>query len=83
MSLPNPLLSDGDIVLVQDKSYQFASLIWDIWSEDPLKAAIIRAILGCQSNMSFHRFSRIISVALGQYRVRFLISFHWELRKCY
>ena len=45
MFLPKPVLSNDDIVVVQDGPHQSASLIWNAWSKDPIKAAVIRAIL--------------------------------------
>ena len=72
MVLPTPVLSDGDIVEVLGSSDDAATLIWNTWSQDPIKAAVLQAILLCLSNIfyySVYRFSSIFSVALGQNRV--------------
>ena len=72
MALPTPVLSDGDIVKVEGMSYETASLIWNTWSQDPIKAAVLQAILPCQSTVIYdyvYGFSSIFSVALGQNRV--------------
>ena len=71
MALPTPVLSDGDIVEVQGSSDESARLIWNTWSQDPIKAAVLQAILLCLPNViydSFFGFS-VFSVALGQNRV--------------
>ena len=66
MTLPKPLLSYDDIVEVQDSSYQSASLIWNTWSEDPIKATVLRAVLSCQNKLPYYYFGWDMSVALGQ-----------------
>ena len=63
MFLPKPLLSNDDIVIVQDSSRRSASLIWNAWSKDPIKAAFIRAILAC---MESWRFRADMAIALHQ-----------------
>ena len=72
MALPTPVLSDGDIVEVWGSSDESATLIWNTWSQDPIKATVLQAIL-IRPSMSVHSsvygFSSIFSVALGQYRV--------------
>jgi hypothetical protein len=80
MSLPTPVLSCDDVVMVQDYSYQSARVIWKNWSRDPIKAAVLRAILSHQSRLENDNdrvdndyFSKVMSVALGQNRV---CSFH-------
>ena len=72
MALPTPVLSDGDSVEVEGRSYESARLIWNTWSQDPIKAAVLQAMLLCLSNVShysFFNFGSLISVALGQNRV--------------
>ena len=72
MALPTPVLSDGDIVKVADRSYKSASLIWNTWSQDPIKAAVLQAILLSLPSViydSAYSFRSIFSVALGQNRV--------------
>ena len=71
MALPTPVLSDGDIVKVEGRSYESASLIWNTWSQDPIKAAVLQATLSCPLDPRYDLlpFRWIISVALGQNRV--------------
>ena len=71
MSLPTPVLSDGDIVEVRDSSEESARLIWNTWSQDPIKAAVLQAILPCLSNVIYKSVFDfdIFSLALGQNRV--------------
>jgi len=68
MALPEPVLSSADIAGIQSISYESASLIWTTWSQDPIKAAVLRAILSCHDRLHGHSraFCWIISVALGQ-----------------
>ena len=71
MALPTPVLSDGDIVEVRGISDESARLIWNTWSQDPIKAAVLQAILLSLSNVfeySIYGLSNF-SVALGQNRV--------------
>ena len=75
MALPTPVLSDGDIVEVQSTSDESARLIWNTWSQDPTKAAVLQSILYCRARTSYFYFSNfhaVISMALGQNRVSFL-----------
>ena len=72
MALPTPVLSDGDIVGGWGSSEESARLIWNTWSQDPIKAAVLPAILLCLSNVSHYSvfdLGILFSVALGQYRV--------------
>ena len=71
MSLPTPVLSDDDIVEVQSSSDESARLIWNTWSQDPVKAVVLHAMLSCLFDIPSHpvAFRWIISVALGQNKV--------------
>ena len=70
MALPTPVLSDGDIVEPQGTSFGSAWLIWSTWGQDPIKTAVIQAILSCQPSLPYRReFLKVISMALGQNRV--------------
>ena len=72
MALPTPVLSDGDIVEVQSSSDESAKLIWNTWSQDPTKAAVLQSILYCRARTYYYyyrHFYAVISVALGQNRV--------------
>jgi hypothetical protein len=68
MAIPEPLLSDDDIVEVQGNSYESASLIWNTWSQDPIKAAVLQAILP-KFDIALHWLHVVAPVALGQNRV--------------
>ena len=74
MALPTPVLSNDDILEVQSSSYESARLIWNTWSQDPIKAAVLHTVLSCQSRLRHYRkdFCGVISMALGQNRVCFL-----------
>ena len=71
MALPTPVLSDGDIIEAQSSSVEFARLIRSTWSQDPIKAAVLRAVLSCQAWVVWQseNVRRTFSVALGQRRV--------------
>ena len=71
MALPTPVLSDGDMLKVEGISYESASLIWNTWSQDPIKAVVVQAILSCQFNGLYYTtfFRWVVSRGLGQDRV--------------
>ena len=79
MALPTPVLSDGDIVKIEGFSHESARLIWNNWSQDPIKAAVLQAILSC-FYASYHssNFRWVVSRGLGQNRVCLL---HCSLSK--
>ena len=69
MSLPKPVLSvslDAVIVLSLNGPERSASLIWRIWSEDPIKAAVLRAMLSCQTRIRRPSFLQDMAPALCQ-----------------
>ena len=72
MFLPKPVLSNDDIVVVQNGSRQSASMIWEAWSKDPIRAAVIRAVLACMNSGSRHSFSFAMAAALHQSWVCFV-----------
>ena len=74
MSLPKPVLSNDDIVGIQDTEYQSSREIWNTWSKDPIKAAVLRAIVSCGISL-YTYFGQDISLALTQNTVCFLHSF--------
>jgi len=82
MALPEPVFPNHDIPVVQLNSYQTSSLIWNTWSEDPIKAAVLRAILSCSNKEIFYSFHWAVSRALGQNKVCFPIPAHLKWRKC-
>ena len=79
MALPTPVLSDGDIVEVEGRSYESAVLNWDTWSQDPTKVAVLQAILYCLEEGYYpSEFRWIVSIGLSQNRVCLL---HYSLLK--
>ena len=60
------MFSPQDIVEVQDKTYLSASKIWDFWSQDPVKTAVFRAVLTCESRVEYSEFCSDMAVALSQ-----------------
>ena len=72
MALPTPVISDGDIVGAWSSSDESARLIWNTWSQDPIKAAVLQTMLLCLSNVfhySVYNLGMLFSAALGQNRV--------------
>jgi hypothetical protein len=70
MSLPEPVLSYDD-VMIFNSLYHSAGVIWNTWSKDPIKAAVLQAILSCQNRLHYSDISGFMSVALGQHKVCF------------
>ena len=86
MALPTPVLSDGDIVEVQSSSDESARLIWNTWSQDPTKAAVLQSILYCRAKISYFNyinFHAVISIALGQDRVSSLHHSSLEVERAH
>jgi len=71
MTLPQPVLSSGDMVAVQICSYKSASKIWNTWSKDPIKVAVLRAIFP-HEKPTFHHFHEFFSSVLSQNMVCFI-----------
>ena len=71
MALPTPVLSDGDIVEIEGPySYESARLIWNNWSQDPIKAAVLQAMLSCFIIRYYsYDFRWAVSMGLGQNKV--------------
>ena len=71
MALPTPVLSDGNIVEIEDcNSIESARLIWNNWNQDPIKAAVLQAMLSCLSGRYYsYDLRRTFSIGLGQNRV--------------
>ena len=75
MALPTPVLSNGNIVEIEDfHSIESARLIWNNWNQDPIKAAVLQAMLSRLSRRYYpydvrQAFSRVFSTGLGQNRV--------------
>jgi len=79
MSLPKPLLSNDGIEYIGD---HLAGHIWDTWSKDPIKAAVLRAILSCNIGLSRTFFGQDMSLALNQ-KVGSLHSFSLEVEEAH
>jgi len=79
MSLPKPLWSNDGIEYTGD---HLAGHIWDTWSKDPIKAAVLRAILSCNIGLRRTFFSQDMFLSLNQ-RVCFLHSFSLEVEEAY
>ena len=79
MALPTPVLSDGDIVEVHRSSDESARLIWNTWSQDPTKVAVLQSILSCHARVLHYKdFHVVASVALGQ---KMVCPVHYSLLK--
>jgi hypothetical protein len=74
MSLPKPVLSTDDILITWDHSYHSASYIWDTWSKDPIKEAVLRAILSRETWLYNFFFEMTRPMALSHDVVCFIYS---------
>jgi hypothetical protein len=85
MSLTKPVLSDDDL---QNSRGQSARQVWNMWSKDPIKSAVLRAvlpvILSCRVGISLvdTLISGDMGSALSQ-TVRFLHSLSLEVEEVY
>jgi len=53
-----------------------SSLIWDTWSKDPIKAAVLRALFSCQVRLGGNSFLGLqVADALNQHWVCLLFSY--------
>ena len=52
-----------------------------MWSKDPIKLAVLRAILSCEISVRLTDFRWDMGMALSQ-KVCFLHLFHWKWREC-
>lgn len=82
-TLPKPVLSSFDVTQAEYVSQ--ASLNWNTWSKDPIKATILYAILACQARLRHSVwFGLHIADALAQKKtVRFLHSYSLELEEAH
>jgi len=61
--------------MAQNKRPDPPSLIWETWSKDPIKAAVLRALFSCQARLGHGPLSGFdMANALTQHRVRLLHS---------
>ena len=63
MSLPKPVLSNSDLVMCWDGSWESAR---NSWRQDPIKSAVLRAVLSCESILFNTQFGSDMAVALSQ-----------------
>jgi len=77
-----PVLSNDDIALALKEPRDHPSLIWDTWSEDPIKAAVLRALFFCQVRLDIDHFlGNQVSDALNQCRVCLLCSYSLQVER--
>ena len=48
MALPEPVWSNDDIDVARKVDRDPSSLAWKTWNNDPIKIAVLRAIVSCQ-----------------------------------
>jgi len=78
-ALPKPVLSNDDITLALIEPPNPPSTIWDTWSKDPTKAAVLQALFSCQVRLGRDPFFCYdMADALTQRRVCLL---QWNWRK--
>ena len=70
------MFSPQDIVEVQDHTFLSAIKIWDSWSKDPIKAAVARAVLSCESRVDYVALVFDMFVALSQGHL--VCFYHWK-----
>jgi hypothetical protein len=81
-ALPKPVLSADDIPKASSAPYNShescdsSRRTWETWSNDPIRAAALRAILSCQCRLEWQFFNWDVAPALAQTNlVRFLHSY--------
>ena len=80
MALPKPVWTDRDTAVANEVIRNPSSLIWKTWNEDPIKVAILRAVVSCQV-----RVGRVGSFGWDMVRAMArtqVCSLHWKWRKC-
>ncbi len=70
MALPNPVWSIDDIEVAREVVRNPSGLIWNTWSKNPTKLAVVRAIVSCQVSGGFFGWDMV--QALAQDAVCFL-----------
>ena len=84
MVLPEPVLSDNDVQVVEEVNYNISSQIWNAWTMDPNQTAVLRAVASCQARLTRgDYFDDDIVDALAQKSVCFLHSFSLEVEEVY
>ena len=81
-TLPEPVLSPHDCAIALSSFPGPPSLAWNPWSEDPIKAAVLRALFSCQVRLGYGKLPyNDIAHALTQSWVRLLYSIYCKWRK--
>ena len=82
LALPKPVLSDDDIKLALNRTYNPPSLIWRTWGKDPIKAAVLQAISSCWDRFGYGlSFGSDIAKALAQKPVCLLHFYSLEVEE--
>ena len=81
MALPRPVWSDDDIRVVKNAVRNPSSLIWNTWTKDPTKIAVLRAMVSCQDRINGTNFDWDMFMVLAQKSVCFLHSYSLEAEK--
>jgi len=75
-ALPKPVLSDDDIAVALKELSNTPSLIWDTWSKDLIKVAVLRALFSCQVRLGHYLFlGNQVADGLNQCQVCILCSY--------
>jgi len=69
-------MSGDDIALALKGQHSRPRQVWDTWSKDPLKAAVLRALFSCQVRLGGTYFLGYqVADALNQHRVCLICSY--------
>jgi hypothetical protein len=80
-ALPQPVLCDEDIA---NAPWDSLSMTWKTWSNDPIKAAALQAILFCQHRLGSLDFNWGVAPALAQANlVHFLHSYLLQVEEAH
>ena len=82
MALPEPLWSNDDIDVAEEVDRDPSSLAWKTWNNDPIKIAVLRAIVSRQGRVGHANFGSDMAKALAQqYWVCFLHFYSSEVEE--
>ena len=83
LALPKPVWSDGDIRVAKKVVRNPSNPIWNTWTKDPTKFAVIRAVVSCGARVSCGTrcFDWDMVWALPQKRVCFLHSYSLKVEE--
>ena len=84
MALPEPVLSDNDILMVWREYHGSSSLISNPSSKDSTKSAVLRAMAPCLARLGYGSdFDADIANSLAQKAVCFLHSYSLEVEEAH